>query len=132
MGNIRVRGGSRGHASRIHIGPNVRVSTDVTINSDGDVTIEENVNIGPFVKIYTTTHDLGPGSRRSSTETVTRPVLIERGCWLALGVSVLPGVTIGHGSVIGAGAVVSTDIPPDSYAEGVPAVVVRKLPLGHR
>lgn len=44
--------------------------------------------------------------------------------WLATGVVVLDGVSIGKGAVIGAGAVVTRDIPPYAIAYGVPAQVV--------
>ena len=38
------------------------------------------------------------------------PVIVEDHVWVALGASVLAGVTIGRGAVIGAGAVVSQDV----------------------
>jgi acetyltransferase-like isoleucine patch superfamily enzyme len=132
MGNIRVIGGSRGHVGNIRIGKHVTMSTNVTINCDDIVDIGENVNIGPFVKLYTTSHDLGPGSRRCQVEVVSRPVMIEKGSWIAVGATILPGVTIGHGSVVAAGSVVERDVPADSYVQGVPGLVVRKLPLGNR
>jgi maltose O-acetyltransferase len=40
---------------------------------------------------------------------------------------VLPGVTIGDNSVIGAGAVVTKNVPKNSLAVGVPAVVKKNL-----
>jgi acetyltransferase-like isoleucine patch superfamily enzyme len=132
MGNIQLIGGSRHHERNVQIGADVIVSTNVTINADALVSIGDNVTIGPYVKLYTTSHDLGPGSRRCQVPVVARPITIEKGCWLAVGVTVLPGVTIGHGSVVAAGSVVDKDVPPDSYVQGVPATVVRKLPLGNR
>jgi acetyltransferase-like isoleucine patch superfamily enzyme len=39
----------------------------------------------------------------------------------------MPGVTIGSGCVIAAGSVVTTDIPDNSIAAGVPAVVKKKI-----
>ena len=132
MGNVRVRAGVRGHLGMVHIGQDVSMSTDITLNPDADITIGDNVTLGPFVRLYTSTHTLGPGSRRCDPAVVAKPVTIKGGSWLAMGVTVLPGVTIGRGSVIAAGAVVSTDIPPNSYVEGVPALVVRQLPLGDR
>ena len=38
-----------------------------------------------------------------------------------------PGVTIGDNCVIGAGSVVTRDIPPSSFAAGVPAKVIRMI-----
>ncbi len=132
MGNIEVVGGTPRHVRNIRIERGVKVGTHVTINCDASVLIAENVTVGPYARIYTTSHDLGPGSQRCLAEVVTKPVVIEKGSWLAVGSTVLPGVTIGHGSVVGAGAVVDKDVPPDSYVVGVPGTIVRKLPLGHR
>jgi acetyltransferase-like isoleucine patch superfamily enzyme len=103
----------------------------VTINLDAEVIIEKNVTIGPFVKIYTGTHKIGPGSNRCSGEGVlARPVIVESGSWVGLGAILLPGVTIGHGSIISAGAVVTEDVPPNSLVEGNPGTVVQELPWG--
>jgi maltose O-acetyltransferase len=132
MGNVTLIGGSIHHVRNVRVGPRVTMSTNVTINCDALVEIHEGATIGPFVKLYTSSHDLGPGSQRCQPEVVARPIVIEKGCWIAVGATILPGVTIGHGSVVSAGAVVDKDVPPDSYVAGTPAVVVRSLPLGNR
>ena len=64
------------------------VSTDVTLNCDAPIVLEENVTIGPYVRIYTTTHAIGPGSSRCDPATVAGPVTIGRGTWVALGATV--------------------------------------------
>jgi acetyltransferase-like isoleucine patch superfamily enzyme len=46
--------------------------------------------------------------------------------WLGARVMVLKGVEIGSGSVIGAGAVVTSSIPANCMAAGVPAKVLRR------
>jgi len=57
------------------------------------------------------------------------PVIIGNNVWLGRNVAVMPGVSIGNGSVIGANSVVTKDIPPNSFAAGVPARVVRDLKI---
>ena len=47
--------------------------------------------------------------------------------WLAAGVIVCPGVSIGTNSVIGAGSVVIDDIPLGVLAAGNPCRVIREL-----
>ena len=41
--------------------------------------------------------------------------------------TVCPGVPIGDNCVIGAGSVVTRDIPPNSFAAGVPCRVIREI-----
>jgi acetyltransferase-like isoleucine patch superfamily enzyme len=47
--------------------------------------------------------------------------------YLGSDVTVLHGVTIGASSLVRAGAIVTTDIPPDSVAVGIPAKVIKSL-----
>ena len=54
-----------------------------------------------------------------------------RDCWLGGGMIVCPGVTIGNRCIIAAGSVVTKDIPDDSLAAGVLAVVKKSLKKGH-
>ena len=55
------------------------------------------------------------------------PIKVGDNCWFGANVSVLPGVTIGSGCVIAAGSVVTKDVPDNSVAAGVPAVVKSKI-----
>lgn len=132
MSNLRLVSGVEGFYGKLHIGPGVVTGSRITLNLDAHVAIGKNVSLGPDVIIYTGSHPLGPGSQRRLSEIVAKPVSIEDGCWVGLAAIILPGVTIGHGSVVAAGAVVTQDVPPDSYVEGNPAQVVRKLPWGNR
>lgn len=56
-----------------------------------------------------------------------RPVTIEDDVWIAAGVTILRGVTIGSTSVVGAGSVITEDVPPGVVVAGNPAKVIRKL-----
>jgi acetyltransferase-like isoleucine patch superfamily enzyme len=56
-----------------------------------------------------------------------RPVSIGDGSWLGHGTVVLPGVTIGRHVVVGANSVVTSDLPDNCVAAGVPARVIRQL-----
>lgn len=131
IGPLRILSGTEFEENLV-IGRGVTIANDVTINVDGLVTIDDAASIGPFVRIYTGTHAIGPGSRRMMPLVSSRPVTIGRGCWVGVGSIVMPGVTIGDGCVIGAGSVIVSDIEPHSYAEGNPAKVVRSLPWKDR
>jgi len=128
LGTITVIGGERAIYERLSIGEGALIGLNPTFNLDDTITIGRHVSLGPSVSIYTSTHLLGPGSRRMNPGVITRPVVIEDGVWVGVGSIVLPGVTIGHGSVVGAGSVVTETVPPNTLIVGNPAKKVQELP----
>lgn len=124
-----------GSATKIYrggefLGP-VTVGSSVFINRDAyvrpHVTIGDRVNLGPFVRLITDTHEIGPASRRAGTVSHA-PISVGDGTWIGAGAIVLPGVSIGAGVVVAAGAVVSEDVPDNALVGGIPARVIRMLP----
>jgi acetyltransferase-like isoleucine patch superfamily enzyme len=55
------------------------------------------------------------------------PVIVHKNAWIAINVTILPGVEIGEGSIVSAGSVVSKSIPPFTVASGNPAKVVADI-----
>ncbi len=74
---------------------------------------------------------VGPGSRRLGKADAL-PVTIEDGAWIRVGAIIVPGITVGRGAIVAAGAIVLHDVPPNTYAEGNPAKVIRKLGWANR
>lgn len=126
MGNMKLTSAFPGFYGKLSIGPGVTIADHVTVNLDAQVTIGANVAIAPHVLIYTGSHKLGPGSMRIGAPDAY-PVTIEDGAWVRLGAILVPGVTVGRGAIVAAGAVVLKDVPPNTYVEGNPAAVIRKL-----
>lgn len=54
------------------------------------------------------------------------PVQLGNDIWIAHGVQIMCGVTIGDGAIIAAGSVVTKDVPPYTIVGGVPAKIIRK------
>jgi maltose O-acetyltransferase len=131
MGNLKLTSAFPGFYDKLVIGSGVSIADHVTINLDAPVTIGNNVGIAPHVVIYTGSHKLGPGSMRIGAP-LALPVTIEDGAWIRLAAVIVPGVTIGRGAIVAAGAVVLKDVPPNTYVEGNPASVIRKLGWGDR
>lgn len=110
----------------IHIGENFIGNFGLTILDEAEVTIGNNVMIGPNCSLITITHALTP-QQRAQGLMMARPIVIEDYAWLAAGVTVLPGVTIGRGAVVGAGSVVTRSIAPMTLAAGNPCRPIRPI-----
>jgi sugar O-acyltransferase (sialic acid O-acetyltransferase NeuD family) len=57
-------------------------------------------------------------------------VEIGAGCEIGTGAKIIQNITIGEWSVVGAGAVVTSDLPANCTAVGVPAKVIKQWPAG--
>lgn len=86
------------------------------INAKYGVEIEENVQIGSHVSIYS----------ESTIDQKSGKVTIKRGAKIGSHSVIMPNVTIGEGATVGAFAFVNRDIPDKALAFGIPAKVVRK------
>lgn len=114
------------HGTGIILGENVFMNYDCIMLDGGYIRIGKHTLIGPHCQFYTPQHPMDYVERREEKETAY-PITIGEDCWLGGNVVVCPGVTIGNRCIIAAGSVVTKDIPDDSLAAGVPAVVKRSL-----
>jgi maltose O-acetyltransferase len=118
--------GASFRSKKVTIGDGVFINVGFYHDGCNELYIGNNVSIGPYVRIITGTHEIGPSQRRCSTD-VSEPVRIEGGCWIGAGVIILPGVTIGSGCIVAAGAVVVASTQADGLYAGVPARRARDL-----
>lgn len=110
----------------ISIGHNVYINHDMVILDCNEVTIGNDVYIGPKVGLFAANHAEDPVERANHV-VYSKPIHIEDNVWLGGHVSVLPGVTVGKNSIIGAGSVVTKDIPENVVAAGNPCKVIRPI-----
>lgn len=89
------------------------------------ITIGDNVYVSSGVRFVT--HDGGAMIFRKDIPDLeyTAPIVIGNDVFIGMGVTILPGVTIGNRCVIGTGSVVTKDIPDNSVAAGCPARVIQ-------
>jgi maltose O-acetyltransferase len=113
----------------VTLGDRVYVNREVIFEGRGKVYIGAGAQIGPRCMFLTTLHPLNAAERavRGAARTFYRDVFVGERVWLGAGVIVLPGVTIGPRTVVGAGSVVTRDLPPDVFAAGNPARIVREI-----
>ena len=114
---------------QITIGARTFINYGAVVLDAAEVSIGDDVQIGPGVQLITALHPLEAGPRREGVETAA-PVRIENGAWLAAGVIVLPGVTVGADAVIGAGSVVTRDMPGGHLCFGNPCRAIRVTATG--
>lgn len=117
------------------IGKNFFANFNLTVQDDAEVTIGDDCDFGPNVTIVTPIHPMLANERNhimtaqgeSKRLCYAKPVHIGNNCWLGANVTVCPGVTVGDNCVIGGGSVLTRDIPPNSFAAGVPCKVIREI-----
>jgi maltose O-acetyltransferase len=114
-------------SKRVAIGTGVFINVGFYHDGYDLLRIGDNVRIGPYVRIITATHDIGPPSQRGMIEVVGKAVEIEQACWIGAGVTILPGVTVARGCVVAANAVVHETTDADGLYAGNPARRVRDL-----
>ncbi|AAW87985.1 sugar O-acetyltransferase [Aliivibrio fischeri] len=110
----------------ISIGNETFINMNVTMLDGAEITIGNNVLIGPNAQFYTASHSLDYKSRRC-WETYCKPIVIEDDVWVGGSVVINQGVTIGARSVIAANSVVNHDVPSDCLYGGTPAKLIKRL-----
>jgi len=93
---------------------------------NGEITIEDEVVIGPFCSITGGNHTQKDGSIRFG-EYEYKPTRIGKGSWLAAHCCIMPGVIVAECNIIAAGAVVTEDTKPYAMYAGIPAKKIKNL-----
>ena len=118
---------STSESGKISIGNNIHIGESTIIYSDKEITIKDDVIIGPQNIIVDVDHIYqNPVLPINKQGYNAKRVLIEDDVWITSHCCIIKGAVIGKGSVIGAGSVVNKDIPSNSVACGVPAKIIKK------
>jgi acetyltransferase-like isoleucine patch superfamily enzyme len=110
--------------NHVYIGPNVHID----ILYPKLITIEDYVSIGMNSMIFA--HSNPTNSiwiKKHHYPRKVAPVTIKKDAWVAPGVTILCGVTIGENSVVGAHSLVMKDVQPYTVCAGVPAKEIARL-----
>ena len=123
-------------AWQVSSAPCIFVGTDTAINrgchitAANEISIGNNVVLGPYVTITDNAHgdnsysqmELHPYKRSVISK---GPVIIDDNVWIGEKATILPNVHIGFGAVIGANSVVTKDVPAYAIAVGNPAKIIK-------
>ncbi len=105
------------HLKNFKLGFKTDIGAFTYINARNGVTVGDYVQIGSHCSLYSV----------STIDNKEGPVRLERNCRIGSHSVIMPGVTIGKNSRIGAFSFVTTDIPENVVAFGIPARVIRPL-----
>lgn len=115
------------HGGSIEIGNGTWIHPKCNLAAAGEkIKIGAGVMIAARCSFYPHNHSIEPDIPIAKQPLSSKgPIIINDNAWIGTGVIILSGVHIGEGAVIGAGAVVTSDIPANAVAFGVPARVVK-------
>lgn len=105
--------------NRIEIGKDTAVGARVTMRDNNSHPISPNYRRN----MRRTPH----GSiERSSTRSISSPIIIGENVWIGENARICKGVTIGDNAIIAASSVVTKDVPANAIAAGNPAKIVKE------
>lgn len=128
--NVRIVGGAKFHYHNIAVGAETWIGTETHFftSASAFISIGERVDIAPGCLVNTGTHEIGDQFRRAGRN-IAFPISIGDGTWVGMGTKILGGTEIGQGCIIAAGAVVRGKFPDNVMIGGVPARIIKTLPI---
>ena len=127
LGNGGILLQARTPEAEIVIGRDTWLNNNTSLCAVQSIRIGNLCRIGDLVSIMDTDfHEINPATRNRSTGMV-KPVSIGDNVMIGSRAMVLKGASIGDNSVIAAMSVVTSAIPANCVAAGVPAKVIRKI-----
>jgi len=98
------------------------IGEDVWIDNLAPVSIASHVCVSQGAYLCTGNHDWSKPNLRL----FTRPITLQRGCWVGARTLVGPGVTVKEGAILTAGGVATKDLQAFGIYSGNPAVFVKQ------
>ena len=119
---------ARSMTASVNISDGVCINNNAVIIAEREkISIEKNTLIRNDFTVYDSNfHNLDPNLRISGTAK-TAAVVIGENVFIGSRVTILKGVKIGNNSIIASGAVVTSSIPDNCIAGGIPAKVIRQI-----
>ncbi len=106
----------------LSVGDHCWIGEDVWIDNLAAVTIGSHVCVSQGAYLCTGNHDWS----KPNLKLFTRPIQLERGCWVGAKALVGPGVTVKEGAILTAGGVATKDLQAFGIYSGNPAVLIKQ------
>jgi acetyltransferase-like isoleucine patch superfamily enzyme len=126
---------SRGCHLAVGPGASLELADGVFVGRNTVIVAARSIQIGPrtliaeHCTIRDGDHQVDAEARRAETSAVTDPLRIGADSWVGAGARILRGSHLGRGVVVGANAVVRAAFEDHVVIAGVPARIVKRLPV---
>jgi acetyltransferase-like isoleucine patch superfamily enzyme len=107
---------------RCFIGDECLIDLADQVILEDDVTLAERVTVLTHTNVGYADHPLQP-----YFPAMQAPVRFERGAFVGVNATILPGVTIGASAFVAAGSVVTESVPARTLVAGVPSRILRRV-----
>ncbi len=116
----------RAHEGEVSIGAKTVLGQECTISAFQHIAIGRECIVADRVMLIDFDHGVVEVERPVRLQGIyKRDVNVGHNVWIGYGVSILRGTTVGDNCVLGTATVVSTDVPANTVAAGVPVRVLR-------
>lgn len=97
------------YGTQIRIGERCYINFNCVFLDSANITLGDDVLIGPGVHFYTVDHPRD-ANERASGKCYAKPIFIGNKVWIGGGAKIFPGITIGDNAIIAANAVVTRNV----------------------
>jgi len=120
------------HPENVSLGNNVYVGPNVLLDGRGGITIGDNTTLGFNVVILSANHDYHSNALPYEHNVyIHKPVTIGCNVWIGGNVLIVPGVSIGDGAIIAAGTVVTANVQPLAIVGNQPMRIIKYRDVEH-
>lgn len=111
----------------VKIGKNVHFGTYVNMDLPYPyfITVEDGVSLAGSITILA--HNKPLEYHKNVSPSYIAPVTIRKNAWVAVNVTILPGVEVGEGAIVASNSLVNKDVPPMTLCGGIPAKFIKDL-----
>lgn len=116
----------------LSIGNCVFIGPGTVISAHKLVEIGDNTLIAEYVCIHDNDHNISDIEKPIFQQGyIAKSCIISSGCWVGAGAKILKGSSLGKNSVLGAGSVLTSELPDQIIATGIPAKILKHRVLAN-